>query len=591
MALVAGLTAVSAAWAQKTSNTDVVIAVPDTYVREDADSSFIRATLEHLNTVVKGRVFRLQMLPVADLTTQLKLIRPDFLLAPSGLEVYLDEPIANFRLATRKSPLAQDASQSLGSVIVTLRDRNDIQTLADLQGKKIAGGLEGSIGMWLAAMNEVENAGFDSRAFFKETVHLFDVYPEIVSTLWGGEVDAAVLPTCALETLSQLGLMDMNEVKVIHDKTDERLACVRSTELFPDFGFVGFDWTDKDLARLVTVGVLTYDNPDDVYRWEPFVSHDQLNGLYRNLKIGPFSHLRDVSLSAIYQRHPTAFHFAGLVLLLIIFHGLALQILVHRKTADLRHALKRQKEAEVEAKKQSRLLGHLERRNVVNQMSGMIAHEIKSPVGAICNFAAVLGFVLPEEVRRNEDVSMAITGISSEANRIAGIVDRVRSYAKSQKMAHVECDLVAIARKAIRAMRLTTDQIKIKENYRTVAAVVKGDPLELELLILNLLRNASEVTPAEGDNRIEVTIAATEDNRWQIRVSDRGQRLDDAAFARLTQMMESVKPEGLGMGLSIIRGIADSHAATLEFVRNRTAGLTARVTFAPLTGEHKKEGV
>ena len=565
------------------SQREIVIAVPDAYLRAYDTAAFVDSTVHHLNATVQGYRFRTQTISIADLGTQLALTKPDFLIAPAGLDVFLDKPISNFRLATRKSPLSRDASQAVGSVIVTLKDRTDIQTLSDLNGKTVAGGLPGAINTWLAAMNEIEKAGLDHETLFGKTFHLFDVYPDLVSALWGGEADAVILPTCSLEGVAQTGLISIEDLKIINNKTDRLLACKRSTDLFPDFGIVGFDWTDKETARLATVGILTYHNPTEPSQWVPFVSHDRINELYRTLRIGPFSYLRDNSIRALYQRNPNAFNFAGFVFLLLLVHGLLLQVLVRRKTAALRLALLRQRRAESAAKKQRQQLGHLERRNVVNQMSGMIAHEIKSPVGAICNFTAVLSFLLSDEIKKNSDVQTALTSIDGEAKRIAGIVDRVRSYAKSQKMAHTQCDLVAVSRKAVAAFKLALEGVTIRENYQTIAALVSGDALELELLVLNLLRNASEVKPAAGVrvNRIDLTIGKSEDGRWQIIISDQGEPLTDEAFDRLTQMVESVKPEGLGMGLSIIRGIADSHAARFEFIRNNTVGLSAVVTFTP----------
>lgn len=561
---------------------EVVIAVPDAYLRDAETVSFIEATVKHLN-LVSGRRFRTQTVTVADLGTQLTLTRPDFLIAPAGLDVFLDRSVSNFRLATRKSAMAKDASRAVGSVIVTLADRTDINDLKDLVGKTVAGGLAGAISSWLAAMNEFETAGLDYEKTFARTFHLFDVYPDLVSVLWGGDADAVVLPACSLESLAQNNLIDVNDLKVVHDKTDSLLACKRSTDLFPDFGIVGFDWTDKELSRLVTVGVLTYQNKSQADQWEPYVSHDRINALYRNLRIGPYSYLKDNSLKALYQRNPYAFNFAGLVFLLLLSYGLVLQFMVRRKTAALRQALQAQRRMESAAKKQRQQLGHLERRNVANQMSGMIAHEIKSPVGAICNFTAVLGFLLPDELKKDADVQMALTGIEGEAKRIAGIVDRVRGYAKSQKQAHAQCDLVAISRKAVQAAKVSLEGIVIRENYQTITAPITGDALEVELLVLNLLRNAFEVTPAKGIsvNRIQLTVKKASDGRWQLTVSDCGAPLSQEAFERLTQMVESVKPEGLGMGLSIIRGIADSHAAKFEFIRNPDAGLSAVVTFAP----------
>ena len=119
----------------------------------------------------------------------------------------------------------------------------------------------------------------------------------------------------------------------------------------------------------------------------------------------------------------------------------------------------------------------------------------------------------------------------------------------------------------------------VREHYRIDQAAVVGDSLELELLVLNLLRNASEVQPQKGRRvRIELTVEKLDDGRFRIEVRDNGKPLSDEQLQRLATMMQSVKPEGLGMGLSIVRGIADSHGAELEFKKGAQAGLVVFFT-------------
>lgn len=552
------------------------IAVPDLYFRTDDNVKLLSSTVEHLNRSVSDCTFRIQAVSAADIATKLELSKPDFFMSPGWMELLLDRPISTYRIASRKGPNVKDASQAVGSVIVTTKDRTDINSLGDLRGKVVAGGLSGSVSMWLAAMNELAASGIEYETFFKKTIHLYSVFPDLMSALWGRRADAVVLPTCALESMEESGLVAVGELKVINEKTDGLLACRRSTDLYPGYDMLAFDWTDKELVRAVTVGMLTYAGTEDRQQWVPFTSHDRLNALYRNLEIGPYAYLKDVSIKALYHRHTAAFNFAGFALLMTIFYALILQVQVKRKTADLRRALELQKETERLAKRQREQLGHLERRNVVNQMSGMIAHEIKSPVGAICNFAAVLGFMIPESVK-TADIRSALNSIEEEARRIAGIVDRVRNYSKARKMTHTRCDLVAISHKAADALKLTADNVLIKENFEVPVAHVSADALELELMVLNLLRNASEVKPAQGENTVTVTVGRSDDGGWTVSVADRGSPLDDEAFARLAQMMDSIKPEGLGMGLSIVRGIADSHAGKIEFERIAGGGLMVSV--------------
>lgn len=558
---------------------DVTIGVPDT-----ADIGLQRpmmiSTVEKLSRAMPSTRFHLRVILTADGAAQLERIKPDFMFAAAGADGMLRrEGIEAYRIATRKSDLAKEAGKSTGSVFVALKSRTDLRELKDLRNKTVVAGFPDSVPGWLAAMGEVSKAGFDADDFFGEKHFLFEYYPEILAALWGGKVDAAVLPTCLLEAVQQQGLVAVDELKVVHDKSDESLACRRSTDLYPDMSLIGFSWTPERLVRDVTVAVMTQ-HPDTEAQWLSFVSHANVDALFRELKAGPYGYLRDVSLSALYARHTAAFWAGAVALASLVLYGILLQVLVRRRTRELSETVAEQRRMEEQAREHRRRLGHLERRNIVNQMSGMIAHEINSPVGAICNFKAILDMLLEKEKQRDDNVRFALDGIESEAQRIAGIVGRVRSYAKQQKHAHKPCDLVDIARRAVRALHLSTPvKAEVFESYGVESASVLGDRLELELLVLNLLRNASEVTPQRGSRvRIRLTVGLLEDGRVRLQVQDNGRALSDEAFGRLTTMMQSVKPEGLGMGLSIVRGIADSHGAELTFERAEPSGLRVMLT-------------
>ena len=263
--------------------------------------------------------------------------------------------------------------------------------------------------------------------------------------------------------------------------------------------------------------------------------------------------------------------------MLLVAYEVRLQRLVRRRTGELRQALQEQRRIESEARLDRERLGTLEKRNIVSQMSAMIAHEVKSPVAAIGNFKAILDYVLPASVREEKTVKTALAGIETEAERIAGIVNRVRNYSKSRQTAHVKCDLTAAVHQAERSLKSSSAATVPVVLQLPSAAPVLGDALELELLVFNLLKNASEALAGQKRARIVVRLKP-ENHRWCLTVEDNGPVLSDADFRHLQDLMSSVKPEGLGLGLSIVRGIADSHGAGLSFERNPEGGLTVRFT-------------
>ena len=120
-----------------------------------------------------------------------------------------------------------------------------------------------------------------------------------------------------------------------------------------------------------------------------------------------------------------------------------------------------------------------------------------------------------------------------------------------------------------------------------------GQPLELEILFLNLIRNASaalrtaqEKSALTEEPAVFVRLSAGSDApsaNWHITVQNPGEVLSDDAFKRFTEKSASVTSSpssygGLGLGLTICRGIADRHGASLVFERRTEGGVTALVT-------------
>ncbi|MGN1150216.1 MAG: ATP-binding protein, partial [Sutterella sp.] len=109
--------------------------------------------------------------------------------------------------------------------------------------------------------------------------------------------------------------------------------------------------------------------------------------------------------------------------------------------------------------------------------------------------------------------------------------------------------------------------------------VVFADPLEIELVALNLIKNALQALSAEGSGgKVHVTLGE-EGERAALTVSDNGSGVTEDTVRRLMTSLESTKAEGLGLGLSIVRGILEAYGGKLTFAKREEGGLIARVTF------------
>ena len=238
-------------------------------------------------------------------------------------------------------------------------------------------------------------------------------------------------------------------------------------------------------------------------------------------------------------------------------------------------ALEAKNAAEQEAVLGRKRLSHIERSGVISQMSNIIAHELKQPLGALLNYAAVLKLRLNDKMAEDPLTKTVVENMDAETRRISRIVDSVRKFAKKEQPAHIEYDLVRIVEKAIRTFH-QQEEAKTAVPFRTDAATapVLADPLSLELL--NLIRNAAAASKESGRPKLGVSLEPV-GKRWKVTVWNNGLVLSDEQFTRLEHAAESTKPEGLGLGLSIVREIADMHSASLHFERLAKGGVRAEL--------------
>lgn len=595
----------------------------------DFPSTTLRPTIEAIERYVPGARVSVVRLSSITLLSDIDRVRPDLFIAPSADFRRVLDATGAHPIATRLSTAAVNPAQSVGAAFVVRSDRSDMATLADLKGKRTAATLPTALDGWLAARMEVQEAGFDSKNFFGDVHFMTYGVPNVVASVLSGHFDVGILPACALERAETQGLVEPGALKVVAPVTDELLACRHSTRLYPDWVAGALPGTDPELARLMTIALLTPVKPDDArtggrYVWQVTSDFHAVRELERNLHLGEWAYLESWTPEALWRRFKWYAVAVVLALGLIFFHEWRLRRLVDVRTRELRDALAERARLE-EAERAARLrLGEVERMGAISQLSAMIAHELKQPVGSVINYMAVLRMrlaqlaagtavtaksagkstgkgaektpvsVSPADTGDAVDpvLARAADGAEKEARRIAEIVDRVRAYAKREKRSPRPVDLCARLEAAVAGACRSRNGEVVTEYAPADAAgrpfLVEGDPLELELLFLNLIKNALEASAQTTDSagpRVRVLLEAgpnapeLADGEVRVRILDNGPRLSDDAFERMKRVSESVKADGLGLGLAIVRNIVDEHGARLGLRRLSERGLEATVTF------------
>jgi C4-dicarboxylate-specific signal transduction histidine kinase len=241
--------------------------------------------------------------------------------------------------------------------------------------------------------------------------------------------------------------------------------------------------------------------------------------------------------------------------------------------ADQAEAALRQVQAE---------LVHVTRVTTLGELAASIAHEVNQPIAAtLTNAEAALRFLRfdPPEL---DEVREALEWIVRDAARAGAVVQRIRNLVKKAPLPADRVDINAVIHEVVELTR--SEAMKNGVLMRTELAdglpPVRGDRVELQQVILNLVLNAVEAMSAltEGPRELQIVTSRTEANHVLIAVRDTGPGLAPAAEEKLFKAFHTTKPNGLGLGLSICRSIVESRDGRIWASANTPRGAVFQFT-------------
>lgn len=220
-----------------------------------------------------------------------------------------------------------------------------------------------------------------------------------------------------------------------------------------------------------------------------------------------------------------------------------------------------------------------ERLASIGALASGIAHEIKNPLVAIKTFAELLPDRFTEEDFRNDFLKVVI----GEIDRIDDLVARLRGLATRPTRPLTPLDLRGPIEDTLALLRgqLEQAQLTISVDIEQTLPLVAGDPAQLKQLFLNLFVNALEATKPGGTIGLRALESQASDARTVLlEVIDSGSGIPEALLNQIFEPFVTSKPRGSGLGLSICRGIADAHRATIRARNNQPGrGATLSIEF------------
>lgn len=267
---------------------------------------------------------------------------------------------------------------------------------------------------------------------------------------------------------------------------------------------------------------------------------------------------------------------------------------VRERTEELEQANRRLHEemavrarAEEQARQQLTELAHVARLGVLGEMTSGLGHELNQPLAAITNYAQ--GCIRRLKAGTVDAATLAgvIQRISDEATRASEIIARFRRFAKKESLQREWVDAGALLGEALRLTEIDAEKhgVAVRFHGEDPLPRVFVDPLQIQQVIVNLVRNAIEAMAENPGTGVVVRAAPASDGMLEVAVVDRGHGLAAENLEQLFRPFFTTKPQGLGIGLSISRRIVEAHGGVLRATPNEAGGMTFSMTLPLTEGE------
>ncbi len=232
--------------------------------------------------------------------------------------------------------------------------------------------------------------------------------------------------------------------------------------------------------------------------------------------------------------------------------------------------------AEVVAEHQAEKAQVTSRLVTMGEMASSVAHELNQPLTAITNYCNGMVTRVENNAIDKGDLIAALQKTSRQAERAGQIIHRIRAFVKRSEPQRQKASAQTIVEDAVdlAGIELRRRNVSIQTYVAQRLPTIMVDPILIEQVVLNLLKNAAEAIDnaklPPSRRRIELRVVPRhtpeEGDVIEFTVSDKGPGLKDEVIARMYEAFFSTKVDGLGIGLSLCRSIIESHRGRIKAV-------------------------
>jgi len=214
----------------------------------------------------------------------------------------------------------------------------------------------------------------------------------------------------------------------------------------------------------------------------------------------------------------------------------------------------------------------------MGQVAAGLAHELNQPLTAILNYTNACLDVADE--RGDSEMKSILGKVAEQATRAGNIIRRLRSFIEKRGPNRSPEDIAHTIDEAIRLGQINAEErgIRMRIVIEHGLPAVMIDRVQIQQVVINLIKNAAEAMEHWTPRELVVEVGRAAPDLLQISVADSGPGISEEVRDKLFKPFVSDKVHGMGMGLSICRGIVEAHGGRLWLEANPARGSIFRFT-------------
>ncbi len=536
-----------------------------------------QATFDYLTKKIPGHKF--VMVPIVslrELQQQVAQKKFDFVLTNPSSYVEMEVRYGASAILTLRNNLHGRPYSQFGSVIFTLKKRSDINTIADLKGKRLVAVSEPAFGGWRVAQREMLLAGFDPYRQAKSISFSGGIQQDVVRIVQLGNADVGIIRTDTLERMAEEKKISLVDFKIINERASIDFPFLLSTRLYPEWALVRLRHTPIDISKQVALALLTMSPAEEpavkgkYTGWTVPEDYQPVHELMKDLRIGPYKNYYENPLEHFLSTYFWQISFAAIALLVLLI--LFLYIYHINRKLNLATAEQEKLMAELEQRVEQRTRDLMESKQQAERANeaktlflANMRHELRTPLNAVLGYAQVIEHYA--EIKNDREIKENIDEILFAGHHLLEIINDILDLENAEQGTfYIDMQVIdplPVCQSVIALMQnqARENDIEIRFTSRIEGEVlIQADPRLLKQVLINLLSNAIKYNFPQGS--VDIIVKQTDKGFCRMDIIDTGEGIDKKLQEQIFDSFQRVSYRqdipGTGIGLTITRNLVEA---------------------------------